>query len=81
MTVGTNISYQWEESPDGIGSWGNVLGGSGATDRFYTTTVDHGYALLPYPHGLLYRPDSNNSNVATVSVTAGGIDEDFHLET
>jgi len=38
LTVGGSTgSIQWEQSPDGIGSWANVTGGSGGTTPSYTT--------------------------------------------
>jgi hypothetical protein len=38
LTVaGSTGAIQWEQSPDGISSWANVTGGSGATTSSYTT--------------------------------------------
>jgi len=35
LTTGTGISYQWQSSPTGLGSWTSI---TGATDPFYTVT-------------------------------------------
>ena len=81
LTVGTNISYQWEESPDGIGSWADVVVGSGGTTASYTTDAITGTRYFRIRTDCSTGPNSNNSNVATVSVTAGGIAEDFSSGT
>src|SRR5690606_20790280 len=42
------ISYQWMESPDGMGNWTNVVGGIGANTPTYTTPIlrdRHYYSL------------------------------------
>lgn len=36
---GSSGNIQWQQSPDGIGSWVNVIGGSGATTANYTTAA------------------------------------------
>ena len=38
ITLSANTgTIQWQQSPDGINSWANVTGGSGATTSIYTT--------------------------------------------
>ncbi|MBI5217449.1 MAG: PKD domain-containing protein [Bacteroidia bacterium] len=39
LSDNTGTSIQWQQSPDGTGSWANVTGGSGATSATYTTPV------------------------------------------
>jgi hypothetical protein len=36
---GTGLSYQWEQSTDGGGTWANVSGGTGGTTALYTPPV------------------------------------------
>ncbi|MBK6409680.1 MAG: T9SS type A sorting domain-containing protein [Flavobacteriales bacterium] len=81
LTAGTNITYQWEESPDGIGSWADVVVGTGGTTASYTTDAIVGTRYFRIRTDCSTGPNSNNSNVATVSVTTGGIDEDFSSGT
>ncbi len=38
-TGASGFVFQWEESPDGIGGWTNVVGGTGANTSSYTTTT------------------------------------------
>jgi hypothetical protein len=71
------ISYQWEESPDGIGSWASVVGGSGATTASYTTTPITATRYFRIVTTCSTGPDVNNSNVVTVNADPGSFAEDF----
>ncbi|MHA3788959.1 Ig-like domain-containing protein [Flavobacterium hauense] len=44
-TVGTGLTYQWEESTNGGTSWANATGGTGATTMGYTPPVFAGTAI------------------------------------
>ncbi len=75
------LSYQWQESPDGIGSWASVVGGSGATTASYTTTAITGTRYFRLLTTCSTGPDENNTNVVTVNVNPGQFDEDFSSGT
>ena len=67
-SIGTGITYQWEESLDGINGWANAVGGSGATSSTYTTpslTVTKYYRCLVT---CTNSSQSAYSNVGSVSV-------------
>ena len=81
LSTGTNISYQWEESPDGSTMWAAVVGGSGATTASYTTTAITGTRYFRIVTTCSTGPNSNNSNVVTVNVNPGQFDEDFSSGT
>jgi hypothetical protein len=66
LTTGPGISYQWQESPDGVGSWADVVGGSGATTGTYTTTAVTITRYFKIVTTCSTGPDSNESNVVTV---------------
>ncbi|HMN04973.1 MAG TPA: GEVED domain-containing protein [Flavobacteriales bacterium] len=70
LTVGPGISYQWEESPDGIGSWASVVGGSGANTPSYTTTAINATRYFRITTTCSSGPSSNSSNVVTVNALA-----------
>ncbi len=78
---GPGLSYQWQESPDGIGSWASVVGGSGATTASYTTTAITGTRYFRLLTTCSTGPDENNTNVVTVNVNPGQFDEDFSSGT
>ncbi|MCL4283450.1 MAG: hypothetical protein KJZ58_14460, partial [Flavobacteriales bacterium] len=68
LSVGTGISYQWEESPDGLGSWSDVVGGTGATTASYTTTAINATRYFRIRTNCSTAPGYvNNSNVVTVN--------------
>jgi transposase-like protein len=77
LSVGLGISYQWEESPDGIGSWASVVGGSGATTPSYTTSAIATTRYFRITTTCSTGPDVNSSNVVTVNADPGSFDEDF----
>ena len=77
LTTGLGITYQWEESPDGIGSWADVVVGSGGTTGSYTTDAILGTRYFRIRTDCSTGPDSNNSNVVTVNADPGSTSEDF----
>jgi hypothetical protein len=63
----SGITYQWEESPDGVSGWTNVTGGSGATTSSYTTpaiTATKYYRLVV---SCTPSAQSSTSNVSTIT--------------
>ncbi|MCB0771569.1 MAG: hypothetical protein KDC00_14305, partial [Flavobacteriales bacterium] len=81
LSSGIGITYAWEESPDGVGSWAPVVGGSGAATASYTTTAITMTRYFRIVTTCSTGPDVNNSNVVTVNLTTGGIAEDFSSGT
>jgi len=77
LTIGSGISYQWEESPDGIGSWASVVGGTGATTAAYTTTAINATRYFRLTTTCSTGPSTNSTNVVTVNPSAGSFAEDF----
>ncbi len=67
LSFGLNINYQWEESPDGLSGWGDVIGGSGATTPNYTTSPVSGTRHFRIRTICTTGPDTAWSNVVTVS--------------
>ncbi|SHE91118.1 Fibronectin type III domain-containing protein, partial [Flavobacterium fontis] len=45
VDTGIGVTYQWEQSTDGGASWGNAVGGSGATTAVYTPPVFAGTTI------------------------------------
>lgn len=67
VTVVASIgTIQWEQSPDGIGSWINVVGGSGATTANYTTAA---LATTTYYRAKLSQPSCPDVYSTVTSVT------------
>ncbi|MEZ4791381.1 MAG: T9SS type A sorting domain-containing protein [Flavobacteriales bacterium] len=77
LTAELNISYQWEESLDGVGGWFDVVDGSGANTASYTTAAITTTRYYRIRTDCSTGPDSNNSNVATVNADPGSVNEDF----
>ena len=69
LTAASGISYQWEESPDGLIGWNNVVGGSGATTPNYTTTAVNATRYFRIRTICTTGPDTAWSNVVTVGTT------------
>ncbi|MCZ8357569.1 MAG: fibronectin type III domain-containing protein, partial [Microcystis sp. LE19-388.1G] len=57
VDTGIGVTYQWEQSTDGGASWGNAVGGSGATTAVYTPPVFAGTTIQ-------YRLKSTCTNTA-----------------
>ncbi|WP_297517657.1 fibronectin type III domain-containing protein, partial [Flavobacterium sp.] len=55
--TGIGVTYQWEQSTNGGASWGNVVGGSGATTAVYSPPVFTGSTIQ-------YRLKSTCTNTA-----------------
>ncbi len=68
LSTGTGIGYQWEESPDGLSGWGDVVGGSGATTPNYTSTAVLATRYFRIRTICTTGPDTAWSNVVTVGV-------------
>ncbi len=68
LSGGTGITLQWEESPDGINSWANVVGGTGATTTSYTTTAVNATRYFRLRTTCSNGPATNVTNVVTVNV-------------
>ncbi len=68
LTSGTGINYQWEESPDGLSGWADVIGGSGATTPNYTSTAVLATRYFRIRTICTTGPDTAWSNVVTVGV-------------
>jgi hypothetical protein len=67
LTLDSDITYQWQESPDGVGGWADVIGGSGANTGSYTTTAIASTRYFRIVTTCSAGPDSNVSNVVTVN--------------
>ncbi|MBS1939436.1 MAG: hypothetical protein JST38_00975, partial [Bacteroidetes bacterium] len=82
---GPGISYQWQESPNGVSGWANVSGGSGATTTTYTTTAINATRYFRMVTTCGNSGLSNNTNVVTVNAlapvyatyTVAGVSEGF----
>ncbi|MCC6576059.1 MAG: T9SS type A sorting domain-containing protein, partial [Flavobacteriales bacterium] len=68
LTAASGINYQWEESPDGLSGWGDVVGGSGATTPNYTSTAVLATRYFRIRTICTAGPDTAWSNVVTVGV-------------
>ncbi|MCB0766382.1 MAG: hypothetical protein KDB95_04150, partial [Flavobacteriales bacterium] len=67
LTQGLNLTYQWEESPDGVSGWANVVGGTGAATATYTTTAVTATRYFRIRTNCANGPTTNTSNVVTVN--------------
>ncbi len=68
VSAATGISYQWQESPNGVNSWANVSGGSGATTTTYTTTAVNTTRYFRMVSTCSNGGATNNTNVVTVNL-------------
>jgi hypothetical protein len=59
--VGKTISYQWQQSADGVSGWTNVSTGTGGTTASYTTA-----SLVNSDSGRYYRVRLNSTEAAEV---------------
>ncbi len=67
LTVASGISYQWEESPDGVSGWANEVGGVGGTTPTYTSTAVNATRHFRIRTICATGPDTAWSNVVTVA--------------
>lgn len=65
----TGITFQWEQSTDGV-AWANVVGGSGATTTTYTPPSFGGSTIMYRMKTLCSGGDSSVTNTATISPPA-----------
>lgn len=71
MAMGLGISYQWQESPDGIGNWAAVVGGIGPHTPSYTTTAINGTRYFRMT--TTCAASSMSSSTGTITVTSEGV--------
>lgn len=70
-------TYQWEESPDGLTGWANVVGGTGATTLSYTTTAVSATRYLRVTGTCTAAAASNSSSVITLNPVACTFDVSY----
>jgi hypothetical protein len=72
QTIALGLTYQWEQSDDGVSGWANVTGGSGATTSVYTTPALTSTRFYRCIVTCTISGESSTSSVATVSIIGPG---------